>query len=261
MTDETIRHRYPDALDDLLTGVSPLPGGRTPRVALVTVAPDLEQAREQARGLPALVQAMGGWPTRTVPVTWDAALIAEVLGALATDGDLVLLISDPPNGTGAPPADAEALTDLGLAPVALALDPELPFRWRGAGAVPVLAVPVLAVPADTPQAALALALFAWPVIRLLAGVPEPAPRTLVARCAGDLSSPPGRRSLVPVTLSCAPEGLSARLGPLTAHPDHRAPVGAHRAPGWLIVPEDVTAVAVGDRCAVLLAPGAGLLRS
>lgn len=232
---------FPTVLAHLLATVHPLGGHRVPRVGVIVIAAELATARTRLAPLPDLVRGMGGRIGMAVPLAAGTPA-AEVWRTGHAGSDLLLVSADEPQVTGT------LLTP--------ALDPELTCRWhRPAGA------PVLSVPADPERAELALALLAWPILRVMSGNAERFPRTIVARSARALRSPAGLRSLVPTTLACQPEGGSARLGPVTAHPRGQAPPGAFQAPGWLVIPEAVTAVAAGERCAVLLAPGRGLISS
>lgn len=232
---------YPSVLAALLAAVHPLGGNRVPRVGVLVVAADLATARTRLAPLPDLVRAMGGRLGMAVPLVVGTPA-AEVWRTGRTGSDLLLASTDQPDETGTR-----------LTP---ALEPALPCRWdHAAGA------PVLSVPGDPERAELALALLAWPILRVMSGNAERFPRTIVARSAWELRSPAGQRSLIRTTLACEPDGQSARLGPLTAHPRGLAPPGAFQAPGWLVIPEGVTEVAVGDRCGVLLSPGRGLISS
>ena len=104
--------------------------------------------------------------------------------------------------------------------------------------------PVVALPGNPLSASLSYALLVRPMLDRLLGTRPPAEFTAVAEAGW--TSPSGRRQLVPVRLSSAPDGC------LLAHPSHLRGSASHvvtslaEADAIAVVAEDVTEVAAGD---------------
>jgi putative molybdopterin biosynthesis protein len=177
---------------------------RRPRVAVLATGDEIRPAGEalkpgetaDANGpmLAALATVAGAAVTRYPPCVDDPALLSDALRRSVADADLVLVIAG--SSRGRRDRTPDIIATLGEVVVhGVQVRPAHPAGLGRIGAVPVVLVPGYPV-----SAAVAFALFAEPLLALLAGRP-PAAATLPARLGRDILSRPGVETVVPVSLS------------------------------------------------------------
>jgi putative molybdopterin biosynthesis protein len=192
-----------------------LPVRRRPRVAVLATGDEIRPAGEQlepgqtadANGpmLAALAAVAGAVVVRHPPCVDDPELLAAALRRCVDASDLVLVIAG--SSRGRRDRTPDIIAALGEVCVrGVAVRPAHPAGLGRIGAVPVVLVPGYPV-----SAAVAFALFAEPLLALLAAR-EPAVARLPARLGRDILSRPGVDTVVPVTLST--EGAELVATPL-----------------------------------------------
>ncbi len=177
---------------------------RRARVAVLATGDEIRPAGEHlapgqtadANGpmLAALAVAAGAAVVRPPPCVDDPELLSAALERCVADADLVLVIAGSSRGRrDRTPAIIAALGEVCVHGVRVR--PAHPAGLGRIGAVPVVLVPGYPV-----SAAVAFALFAEPLLALLAGR-APATAILPARLRRDIVSRPGVATIVPVALS------------------------------------------------------------
>ena len=173
--------------------VAVLATGDEIRPAGTALAPG-ETADANGPMLAALATAAGADVVRYPPCTDDPELLTRALLRCAADADLVLVIAGSSRGRrDRTPTVIAQLGDVCVQGVRVR--PAHPTRLGRIGAVPVVLVPGYPV-----SAAVAYALFAEPLLAMLAGR-APAADVLPARLARDIVSRPGVDTVVPVSLA------------------------------------------------------------
>ncbi|MDX6377007.1 MAG: molybdopterin molybdotransferase [Gaiellaceae bacterium] len=179
---------------------------RRARVAVLATGDEIRPAGEplspgqtaDANGpmLAALATGAGAAVTRHPPCVDHPELLTAALRTGAGDADLVLVIAGSSRGRrDLTPGIVAALGEVCVHGVQVR--PAHPAGLGRIGAVPVVLVPGYPV-----SAAVAFALFAEPLLALLAGRPA-VTALLPARLRGDILSRPGVETVVPVALSAA----------------------------------------------------------
>ena len=168
----------------------------------------------------------------------DADAFAAALDDLASRVDVIVLTGGA--SVGAHDVARDVLTERAGAEYRhVRIQPGKPqgwARWQG--------TPVISLPGNPVSAAISFELFVRPLLDTLLGRERPGLDHAVA--ASGWGSPPGRRQLVPVTLSTDASGR------LLATPNHRRGSASHmvtslaRADALAEVPDDVEAVSAGD---------------
>jgi molybdopterin molybdotransferase len=191
--------------------------------------------------LGALLARDGADVLRAAPVGDDPAALATWLDSTAPTADLIVLTGGA--SVGAYDVVRDVLEGEGGVFRHVRMQPGKPqgwATWQG--------TPVVSLPGNPLSAALSYEVFVRPMLDRILGRRPPAGATAVA--GSGWSSPAGRRQLVPVRLSSAPDGR------LVAEPAHARGSASHMvtslaaADGFVVVGEDVTEVGVGDLLAV-----------
>ena len=194
-----------------------------------------------AVALAALITEAGGDPVPGGIVADDPGLLEAAL-RLALDGSDLIVVSAG-SSVGARDETATAVGRLGEPGIwchGLAIKPGKPTLLAECADVPVIGLP------GNPRSALVVfRLIGMPLVRLVAGCPQPpAEATVHARLDRDLASATGRLDVVQVRVSggCASPvfGMSALLSVLTT------------ADGYVIIPEEATGLAAGTEVDVTL---------
>ena len=222
---------------------------RRPRVAVLATGDEIRPAGEtlapgetaDANGpmLAALATVAGAAVTRHPPCADDPELLAAALIRCVADADLVLVIAGSSRGRrDRTPAIIDGLGDVCVHGVQVR--PAHPTRLGRIGSVPVVLVPGYPV-----SAVVAFALFAEPVLALLAGRAAAA-AVLPARLRRDIVSRPGVDTVVPVAL--ASEGGELVATPLGRRASALSSLAA--AHGFVLVRSDDGRVPAGSPVSV-----------
>jgi molybdopterin molybdotransferase len=178
---------------------------------------------------------------RAAPVGDAAAALITWLDSIVEAADLVILTGGA--SVGAYDVVRDVLEAVGGVFRHVRLQPGKPqgwATWRG--------TPVVSLPGNPLSAALSYEVFVRPMLDRLLGRRSAVAATAVAGAAW--TSPAGRRQLVPVRLSSAPDGR------LVAEPAHARGSASHMvtslaaADGFAVVPEEVTQVRLGELLSV-----------
>lgn len=206
------------------------------------------------------VSAMGAVPVRSAAVEDDGPTLRAALLALAADADLVVTSGGVSMGTFdvvkdafgvAGEATASASAELGsIRFVQVAMQPGKP---QGIGVLGERAVPLLALPGNPVSSYVSFELFVRPAILAMMGAVS---TQLVerGRISAPMRSPRGRRQIARAVVSRDADGhLTA--DPVWGQASHFV-ADLARANALVMIPEEVTAVAVGDEVdIVILDPG------
>lgn len=237
-------------------GHTTLPVHRVPRVAVLSTGSELVPAGttpgpgqipdSNSLLLAACVRDAGGVPVRVGAVPDTAEAVRAVLDDVAPHVDLIVtsggvsagafdvvkeVLSGPPD-VARGPSEAR-LVAVGMQPG----KPQAAARWRG--------TPMLGLPGNPVSAYVSFQAFVRPVVRRLAGHPEPT-EPLVERVAAEgWRSPAGRQQFLPVRF-VGPDGV-APVGPGAHHVS-----ALTRADAIAVVPPEVEAVGSGDTVRVMV---------
>lgn len=183
----------------------------------------------------------GAEARRGAPVADRAEALTAWLDTAAAEADLIVLSGGV--SVGAYDVVRDVLAAAGGTFRHVRMQPGKPQGWAvWAG------TPVVALPGNPLSASLSYEMFVRPLLDRILGRAARLGATAVAETGW--TSPAGRRQLVPVVVSCGPDGR------LLARPSHARGSASHlvsslaEADGVAVVAEDVTAVAPGDLVAV-----------
>lgn len=206
--------------------------------------------------LAASVAAIGAMPVRSAAVADDGPALSAALLALAADADLVVTSGGVSMGTFdvvkeafgvVGEATASASAELGsISFVQVAMQPGKP---QGIGVVGERGVPLLALPGNPVSSYVSFELFVRPAILAMMGAVS---TQLVqrGRISAPMRSPRGRRQIARAVVS---RGADGRLiaDPVWGQASHFV-ADLARANALVMIPEEVTTVAVGDEVDILL---------
>jgi molybdopterin molybdotransferase len=210
--------------------------------------------------LAASVAAMGAVPVRSAAVEDDGPALSAALLALASEADLVVTSGGVSMGTFdvvkeafgvVGEASASASAELGsISFVQVAMQPGKP---QGIGVLGERAVPLLALPGNPVSSYVSFELFVRPAILTMMGAVSTQPVER-GRISAPMRSPRGRRQIARAVVSRDPQGHLV-ADPVWGQASHFV-ADLARANALVIIPEEVTAVAVGDEVDILrLDPG------
>lgn len=232
---------------------------RRPRVLVLStgaelVPPGTERTGAQihdANGpmLAAAVRALGGEPV-TAPVVADrpGALLAALEPHL-DDVDLVVTSAGVSEGAyDVVKSDLAAAADVTFARVAMQ-----PGRPQGHGRLGPRRVPVLTLPGNPASAFVSFQVFVRPVLRRLLGHADTAAALVPATLTQAVRSPAGRRQFLRARWR---RDASGALVTPVGGPGSHLLGGLAASDVLVVVPEDVTEVAAGERVEVMLTEGA-----
>ncbi|MHA7133831.1 molybdopterin molybdotransferase MoeA [Oerskovia turbata] len=237
-------------------GRATLPVHRVPRVAVLSTGSELvpvgtapgpgQIPDSNSLLLAACVRDAGGVPVRVGAVPDTAGALRAALDDVAPHVDLIVtsggvsagafdvvkeVLTGPPGAAGGP-SDVLLVT-VGMQPG----KPQAAARWRG--------TPMLGVPGNPVSAYVSFRAFARPVVRRLAGCPEPVEPLVEKVAAEGWRSPAGRQQFLPVRFT-GPDGV-APVGPGAHHVS-----ALTRADAIAVVPPEVEAVGTGDTVRVMV---------
>jgi molybdopterin molybdotransferase len=230
---------------------------RVPRVAVLSSGSELVRPEEplgfgqvhdsNGYGLTAAAEALGATARYLGIVPDDAAAVRHVLDLAAADADLVLTSG----GVSAGVYDTVKEVLAGLGSVRfdrVAMQPGMP---QGFGTIGTGDTPVFTLPGNPVSSMVSFEVFVRPVLRALAGVPDPADRAEVfAVAAQGWRSPAGKRQFARAVLEPAKGAGSAPVvRPVGAQGSHLV-ADLAAATCLAVVAEEVTAIREGDevRC-------------
>jgi molybdopterin molybdotransferase len=232
-------------------GCADVPVHRAPRVTVLSsgselVPPDRPVGFGQVHdsngyGLAAAAEALGASARYLGIVPDDAGAVRAALAAAADGSDLVLTSG----GVSAGVYDTvkEVLTALGSVRFdRVAMQPGMP---QGFGTI-AAGTPVFTLPGNPVSSMVSFEVFVRPVLRALAGVPEPAARPqVVAVAAAGWTSPSARCQFARAVLAPDPAGGRPAVRPVGAQGSHLV-ADLAAATCLAVVPEGVADVRVGD---------------
>jgi molybdopterin molybdotransferase len=237
-------------------GCADVPVHRAPRVAVLSSGSELVPPDEpigfgqvhdsNGYGLTAAAQALGAVARYLGIVPDEAGAVRNALEAAAADADLVLTSG----GVSAGVYDTvkEVLSAVGSVRFErVAMQPGMPQGFGSIGSTPVFTLP-----GNPVSSMVSFEVFVRPVLRALAGVPDPARRPeVVAVTTTGWRSPAGRRQFARAVLEPAKDGGSPTVRPVGAQGSHLV-ADLAAATCLAVVPEEVTEVGPGDEVRCLL---------
>lgn len=237
-------------------GVGAVTVSRKPRVAVVASGDELKPAgtvlergqiyESNACYLVSRLTELGADVVHQAHITDDESAFADHMDQIATDVDLIVM-------SGGVSVGVFDVVRNGLVAdghsrfVTVRMQPGKPqgsAMWRGK-------TPVLGLPGNPLSAAVSCELFVRPVLNTFTGATD-TPVDCVAQATTEWRSPQGKTQFVPAVLSPTPDGT------WNVTPAHRMGSASHSvaalgvANALVMVPQDVTTVAVGDTVPVRL---------